>query len=360
MFLRDLWKDLFNSSDADRQALSSSAEPSGAAEQWNRENVGWYRVPLDVRMLVLGQCDAQTLLSLRLVCRLMLRDLRASSPFWTLWQRAALRSGQWTCFCNARPKNGSGKSTAQSLVSTMFASAGGNSSDVPQEAVAFVTAIVNSRENARKTSPSPDSKQGMSNFNGVWSIHKPEGVFARLMGASDSMVPIFGNALETSARRLVYRLMWGNDTTPPLFAVNEVFPGTSGMGGGVSFRIRGKVVRIAPFYSWNNKLEITPALAASVSKCTGLTFVVDDALLENEKEMSLVHDMIQGIVKIAPSDVPVLVFNFAESAHLKSPDSVLELLSSLPKDRVMCVRNVPESTDSGVAEGFEWLTDAMP
>jgi hypothetical protein len=27
--------------------------------------------------------------------------------------------------------------------------------------------------------------------------------------------------------------------------------------------------------------------------------------------------------------------------------------------RVLSVRNVPESTDHGVAEGFEWLTEVM-
>jgi hypothetical protein len=45
-------------------------------------------------------------------------------------------------------------------------------------------------------------------------------------------VPIFGAALETTARRLVYRLMWGTggeeeEGSPP-FPVVGVFPGTVG------------------------------------------------------------------------------------------------------------------------------------
>ncbi len=67
---------------------------------------------------------------------------------------------------------------------------------------------------------------------------------------------------------------------------------------------------------------------------------------------------------MASPTVPVLILNFAADespAHVHDPRRVIQLLGFDPvtTKRVLSVRNVPESTDRGVAEGFEWLSEAM-
>jgi hypothetical protein len=60
----------------------------------------------------------------------------------------------------------------------------------------------------------------------------------------------------------------------------------------------------------------------------------------------------------------VLVLSFAaatQASHAHDPREVIRRLGFDPATakRVLSVRNVPESTDHGVAEGFEWLTEVM-
>jgi hypothetical protein len=139
--------------------------------------------------------------------------------------------------------------------------------------------------------------------------------------------------------------------------------GQGGMGGGVSFAV-GKQQRklmLAPFYSWQpGTLEVTPQLTSVCQDCAGVCFVVDDAVLAKDEssELAAVRKMFHTLLELNPT-VPVLILSFASSNHLLDPRQAARQLGLASSKRVVSVRNVPESTDSGVAEGFEWLTEVM-
>ncbi len=71
--------------------------------------------------------------------------------------------------------------------------------------------------------------------------------------------------------------------------------------------------------------------------------------------------MLQAVVALAPVSAPILVLSFAASdaPHTHDPRAAAMLLGLHEMNKVVSVRNVPESTDYGVAEGFEWLTEMM-
>ncbi len=94
--------------------------------------------------------------------------------------------------------------------------------------------------------------------------------------------------------------MWGSEGAPPLLPVTGVFPGTGGMGGGVSFCINKRTVNLAPFYSWQNgPLELNPVLTEVCRSCNGLCFVVDDAVLASEDEgLAQVRNMLHTLLSV--------------------------------------------------------------
>jgi hypothetical protein len=120
-------------------------------------------------------------------------------------------------------------------------------------------------------------------------------------------------------------------------------------------------VRLAPFYSWTKEVKRTDTLAEVVSHSDGLTFVVDDGLIETVEEQQSMREVIAMVLEAARPTAPILVLSFAPNdVHACDPRRVMALLGlDVLLGRAVCVRNVPESTDSGVAEGFEWLTDVM-
>jgi hypothetical protein len=167
-----------------------------------------------------------------------LKDLHVQSRFWGLWSEDALRSGRWQAFSLNAPASRSLPPLRSVL--RFFASEEDEFEQKQQqeEASAFVSAMRNYRENERRaavTATVPTNKEQ------VWTVKRPEkstgvsSIFNRLLGKDSYFVPIFGHALETTARKLVYRLMWGKDLQPPLFPVTGVFPVKQKRNGCVCF-----------------------------------------------------------------------------------------------------------------------------
>lgn len=118
---------------------------------------------------------------------------------------------------------------------------------------------------------------------------------------------------------------------------------------------------LAPFYSWQpGALEVTNALREVCQNCSGVCFVVDDATLASEEseDLASVRAMLHTLLELAPSG-PVLVLNFAADQHQVDPRSAALRLGLSASKRVVSIRNVPASTDTGVGEGFEWLVEVM-
>lgn len=344
------------SSSSPASALAVAAQASDA-EAWNRTHCGFVRQPVDIRTaIMLHVDDERALMACRLACRFLAADLGPRSALWERWLARALTEGRWPAFViNWRVPRTDAPTLWAKLVGED--GAGVAPSGFPPASLMPVV-LANVAENRRRvvaSSASVDAGRPAP----LWRTRP--GLLDRLRTASP-FVPIFGNALETTARKLVYRLMWGKgDKEPPLFPVAGAFPGQSGMGGGVAFHLRGAQVRLAPFYSWDKEIRESAALAAAIESSDGLTFVVDDGVVETPTEQESMRRVIGMVLAAAKPHVPVLVLSFsAHQGHHCNPRRVLQLLNlDAMVDRPVCVRNVPESTDTGVAEGFDWLVQAI-
>ncbi len=157
-----------------------------------------------------------------------LKDLDTRSRFWSLWQDVLLQKGDWCSFSLNQPQAPQGGAPLRSVLKFFGASVASDDGE-EKDASNFCTALRNHRENVRRVRPNTVAP---SNAEKVWNMDKRNdnsvtGTLSRLLSKDSFFVPIFGNALETTARRLVYRLMWGSGSSePPLFPVTGVFPVT--------------------------------------------------------------------------------------------------------------------------------------
>lgn len=394
----------FDDSSSRTTSVVAASEIARHNEEWNARFSLLHRVPADVRLIIMSHLpDLQQLLQMRLCCRLLgRRDLSVSSRFWNMWCEQRLAHGAWSSYCinrrwdsPPRPRGLLQKMFSEEPSSTASSSSLSSSNNNSSSVSAFRYALGNAYENSRfrpaeLSSPNPNLVANQAER--AWLVTRERTLLERLewLTTGSRFVGIFGNALETSARRLVYRLMWGTQQHAPLFPVTGVFPGSAGMGGGVSFSISGKSVQVAPFYAWGSEgITLSNTLQRVVGRANGLVFVVDDSMLDNPEETERVAQLAQMVRSLvakkdddnkkeeeatkknlflpslsssssSSSSVPILLLNFAPDGqkHIHDPRRVLQMMG-LQEDAVVNVRNVPESADFGVAEGFEWLTETM-
>jgi hypothetical protein len=148
-----------------------------------------------------------------------LKDLDTRSRFWSLWQDALLQKGDWCSFSLNQPQAPQGAAPLRSVLKFFGASVASDDGE-EKDASNFCSALRNHRENKRRL----HRNAAVPNEEKVWNMDKRDekNVLSRLLSKDSFFVPIFGNALETTARRLVYRLM----SETPLFPVTGVFPVT--------------------------------------------------------------------------------------------------------------------------------------
>ncbi len=257
--LKNLWNELVVD---DVDAVDKSEENA----VWNSSDSFYHKIPHDVRLLIWvrrngisvvwcvcvffdkkkfpkGLCSRKDLLAARLTCRLVgLKDLHVRSRFWALWTASLLSRGAWASFSLPRTAAAGAGAGAAGGVSAASLSGGGlrsvlrffagaeEPSEQEQDASGFVAAMRNHRENERRVLPCSTAP---ANQEKVWNMKRSaaadkgvvEMFMNKLLSKEEYFVPIFGNALETTARKLVYRLMWGSgEEQPPLFPVTGVFP----------------------------------------------------------------------------------------------------------------------------------------
>lgn len=348
-----MWKSVLDTlSGGDSADSTSAAVDPAAAEQWNREHCSWFKQPADIRSLIYDRLnDGRTLLACRLVSRFLAADLSPTAGFWERCVARNVAERHWQAYViNWRPRRGtaSGLGRVWNRIVSL-------TEDEPAAATLGLMPLVvaNIGENQRRCVPAADAG---SNEN-AWKIRK--GIIESITTKSH-FVPIFGSALETTARKLVYRMMWGSNEAPPWFPVAGVFPGAAGMGGGVAFRVGGTEMRLAPFYSWEKDVKKSDPLVETLAQSDGLTFVVDDGVIESADEQRSMRAVIEMVVEAAKPRAPILVLSFATGVHTCDARRVLMLLGlDALAGRPICVRTVPESTDTGVAEGFEWLAETL-
>lgn len=66
-------------------------------------------------------------------------------------------------------------------------------------------------------------------------------------------VPIFGGGLDTSAKHLLYRMMWSSGSP---FQMTRLYPGKAGIGSGVGFKVQGVELNLSSFYRMRDEIVL--------------------------------------------------------------------------------------------------------
>jgi hypothetical protein len=104
--------------------------------------------------------------------------------------------------------------------------------------------------------------------------------FAKRVGSSFSSkkvhrIPVFGDGLDTSAKKLLYNMMW---TKGSPFSMTQLYAGVEGIGSGVGFVICGKELNLAALYRCEDRgvfEKIRPVWKEFFRTASGFVFVVD-------------------------------------------------------------------------------------
>eukprot|EP01102_Stenamoeba_stenopodia_P000923 TRINITY_DN10846_c0_g1_i1.p1 TRINITY_DN10846_c0_g1~~TRINITY_DN10846_c0_g1_i1.p1 ORF type:complete len:336 (-),score=68.61 TRINITY_DN10846_c0_g1_i1:36-1043(-) len=170
-------------------------------------------------------------------------------------------------------------------------------------------------------------------------------------------VPMFGNGLETGAKKLLYQMMW--DEKFP-FPVAALYPGVEGFGSGVGFEVNKKLLNIAALHKYEVSLD-GPSRASWADyfrSAHGFVFVMD-----NIRDDPLLKHTVQDL-KLLIDDMgygPLVVF--ACQIEGKESYSSFELSTILElhqlKGRSWCVRCTSPTDMSTISIGIEWLAQQL-
>ena len=184
-------------------------------------------------------------------------------------------------------------------------------------------------------------------------------------------IPIFGLALRNSARGLIYRLMWSQES--PL-TVNTLYPGVEGIGSGIGFRVNQKCLNVAAFYGdttelkdWSQFFEIAD----------GLIYVIDGKSTEAHFKKAV--DQFKTF--IPTNTAPILILSCYNTIStdngnatdiyppedpdeeiLGNPRALSEIAAQLELDKLTGIRhwslrNANSLVD--VCKGLDWLSSLL-
>eukprot|EP01103_Thecamoeba_quadrilineata_P000120 TRINITY_DN10096_c0_g1_i1.p1 TRINITY_DN10096_c0_g1~~TRINITY_DN10096_c0_g1_i1.p1 ORF type:complete len:374 (+),score=42.64 TRINITY_DN10096_c0_g1_i1:63-1184(+) len=184
-------------------------------------------------------------------------------------------------------------------------------------------------------------------------VRSNQSIFNRLFDEKTYLIPMFGDGLEASAKKLVYRIMF--DEKSPL-GVTHLYPGVEGIGSGVGFTIHEKKINLAPMYKYEDVgrfEQVRPIWKDYFRTVHGFIFVVDPCNLEALKHA---REMLEGLIP-RETDGPILVLACINHNQPKVPicDLALSLNMEQFKERLWCIRHVDVSDLDGVMEGVSWL-----
>ena len=169
-------------------------------------------------------------------------------------------------------------------------------------------------------------------------------------------IPIFGQAMESSASGLLYNLMWAQES--PLH-VTGLYPGTDGIGSGVGFKVNSKRLNLAAIYG-ENPLE-TQQWRRFFEHADGLIYVVD-AVITDEILSSAVSELTHALQ--TNLHAPLVVFCCESEADLtgellmvkRTPFQIASVMN-IKQDRKWCVQSVKTVAD--ICRGLNWLSSVV-
>jgi len=163
-------------------------------------------------------------------------------------------------------------------------------------------------------------------------------------------LPMFGEGLDSSAKKLLYQMMWGEETP---FRINCLYPGVEGIGSGVGFSINDKQLNLAAMYI---QRTIPKQLGEFFRTADGLIFVTDSTV-----EFTKVKEELDSVlVEYSKPDAPLLVFSCTKSIMGNyKPIEIAQQLELTKLTRKWCVTSIKFNNLQSAYKGLDWLTNAL-
>jgi len=172
---------------------------------------------------------------------------------------------------------------------------------------------------------------------------------------------VVGDGLETSAKRLVYDMMWGNNTS---FKMTKLYPGADGIGSGVGFEFNGADLNICAIYNIAQLLfqeDYIEKWIGLFREATGLILVMDllgdPSTVKNELDLLTEYGL--NLRPGIPLVVLVCKHEIDPNSTFPSCQSIATQLGLSELDRPWCVRIVEVRNLDGVFEGIDWLLSSL-
>eukprot|EP01120_Amphizonella_sp_Union-15-10_P003037 TRINITY_DN1333_c0_g1_i1.p1 TRINITY_DN1333_c0_g1~~TRINITY_DN1333_c0_g1_i1.p1 ORF type:complete len:424 (-),score=92.22 TRINITY_DN1333_c0_g1_i1:54-1244(-) len=160
-------------------------------------------------------------------------------------------------------------------------------------------------------------------------------------------IPMFGEGLDNSAKKLLYEIMWSPESP---FRFTDLYPGVAGIGSGVGVSINNVSLHLAAIYVPD---RIERSLGDFFKSANGFIFVMDASpdVSKAKKEMDLV---LEGYGR---PDTPVLILVCGNEGHM---EMALELENSGVGKRRWCVVGMLSHDLRCVFKGLDWLSKNLP
>ena len=184
-------------------------------------------------------------------------------------------------------------------------------------------------------------------------------------------VPIFGQAMQSAAAGLLYRLMWSQES--PLF-VTRLYPGIDGIGSGIGFKVNSKPLNLAAIYGdcsvdigdWTEFFE----------SANGFIYVIDCEI--SDEQITKAQMELHSVLNTNES-VPLIVFSCDNSLNTASEidlqkNNAIEEVGEVKRLRTPCeIGNLLQLTEltqrrwcvhgaktiGEICKGLEWLTSEL-
>jgi len=173
-------------------------------------------------------------------------------------------------------------------------------------------------------------------------------------------VPMFGWGMETSAKQILYELLWCKNSP---FVLTKAYPGVIGIGSGFGFRVNGKEINIAAMYppaAEATAPQLRPLWQKLFENSNGFVFVVDGnrPLEDAGAELAAVIDE-----RWFQPGAPLLVLYVVSNTQTASSPTLGDIASALRlmqfKTLRWSVRVYNISSIQGVVDGLAWLASCL-
>ena len=202
---------------------------------------------------------------------------------------------------------------------------------------------------------------------------------------TEKNISVFGCALNTNAKKLVYSLMWHKQTP---VSITGMKAGNEGVGSGVSFSMCGKEFNLAALYTSHSGHEHNERLwGEALDSSCAFIFVMDNcSLLEKQETKSAVLESAKKEIeiyyeKLVGKPLLILAFELDLTEDEKLADEIIEQplpeTSLLPPSEIakglgfdseeknklqelnVCIRTASIRNFSEVAKGLNWLIEQI-